>query len=122
MRYPKRPVRQAPLGSHEPNSGFLEEHMRFIESRGRFLHRLLVFRDYLVAVLAVLLAIVLVASPWILPFVGGWRPFVRWYLLPYPLALAAFAIIISCVYRCDLVVRARNRRADCDSQEVKKAA
>ncbi len=61
-------------------------------------------------VLIILFAIVVVASPWILLFSGGWRLFLRWYLIPYPFVLLGFALIMAFVNRRDLLVRARNWR------------
>jgi len=81
------------------------------------------FRDSLVAlialfltVLAQLFGIVVVVSPWLILFSGGWRPFLRWYLLPYPFALVGFAIIMAFVSRRQLRgngsgTRSRNLRS-----------
>jgi len=88
----------------------------------RFLASLVVFWDFMVAALAILVALVLVVSPWLLLSIGGWPLFLRWYLLPYPFGLAAFTAIMAFVYRRELLARARNWRADRKSQELKKAA
>ena len=64
------------------------------------------FRDNLLALVALplvhLVGIVVVVSPWLILFSGGWRPFLRWYLLPYPFALVGFAIIMAFVSRRQL--------------------
>jgi hypothetical protein len=78
----------------------------------RSMHRLFA---PLPVVFAVLLGTVLVASPWIILFHDGWPPslrlFVRLYLLPYPLVMLAFALIMACVCRRELTVRVRKWRA-----------
>jgi hypothetical protein len=54
-----------------------------------------------------LLGIVVGVSPWLILFSGGWRLFLRWYLLPYPFALVGFGIIVTFVSRRQLLVRVR---------------
>ena len=93
-----------------------------IEPRRKFLDSVIVFRDYFVGWLAVVFATVLVASPWVLLSLGGWGLFLRWYLLPYPIALVGFAILMALVYRRELPVRARNWRGNRKSEELRKAA
>jgi len=69
------------------------------------------FRDNLLALVALplvhLVGIVVVVSPWLILFSGGWRLFLRWYLLPYPFALVGFAIVVAFVSRRQLLVRVR---------------
>lgn len=63
-----------------------------------FTDELVVFRDYLVVVLLLILpATVIVALPWILFLAGRWRLFLRWYLIPYPFALTGFAIFMALI-------------------------
>jgi hypothetical protein len=97
------------MSSHDPSvQGFTDE--------------LVVFRDYLVVVLLILPSTVIVASPWILFFVGGWRLFLRWYLLPYPFALIGFAIIMALINSRELKARLANWRASPKSNQLKNAA
>lgn len=93
-----------------------------IDPRRRFLDSAIVFRDYLDGWLAILFAIVLVASPWILLPLGGWGLFFRWYLLPYPIVLISFVVLMTLVYRRELLARARNRRGNGRSEDLPKAA
>jgi hypothetical protein len=78
------------------------------------------FRDSLVAlitwVLAHLFGILVMVSPWLILFSGGWRPFLRWYLLPYPFALVGFAIIMAFVSRRQLLVRVREWKLHADKE------
>jgi hypothetical protein len=62
-------------------------------------------------VLAFLLVVWIVASPWILFWGGGWHLLLRWYLLPYPFVLLGVGLITAFVKRRELLVRVRNWRA-----------
>jgi hypothetical protein len=62
-------------------------------------------------VIVVLFVLLVVASPWILFFSGGWRLLLRWYLLPYPFVLLGFALLMALANRRELLVRVRNWRA-----------
>jgi hypothetical protein len=82
----------------EARVSWLEPHMSSLDPPAqRFTDELVVFRDYLVVVLLILPATVIVASPWILFFAGRWCLFLRWYLIPYPFALAGFAIFMALI-------------------------
>ena len=61
--------------------------------------------------LARLLGIVVVVAPWLMLLSGGWRLFLRWYLLPYPFALVGFATIVALVSHRQVQVRVREGRA-----------
>jgi uncharacterized RDD family membrane protein YckC len=97
------------MSSHDPSSQRLTD-------------ELVVFREYLVVVLLILPATVIVASPWILTLAGGWRLFLRWYLLPYPFALAGFAIIMAFFNRRELKVRFGSWKASQKSRQVRDVA
>jgi uncharacterized RDD family membrane protein YckC len=88
----------------------------------RFTDELVVFRDYLVVVLLILPATVIVASPWILFFAGGWRLFLGWYLLPYPFALIGFATIMALINSRELKARFGIWRTSPKSNQLKNAA
>ena len=82
------------MSSHDPSAqGFADE--------------LVVLKDYLVVLLLILPATVIVASPWILFLARGWHWLLRWYVLPYPFALACFAIIMILINRRELRGKAR---------------
>jgi hypothetical protein len=68
--------------------------------------------------LIIVFSIVCMASPWILLFSGGWRLFLRWYLLPYPFVLLGFGLIMAFSNRRELLVRLRNWRAIRKSEEL----
>lgn len=88
-----------------------------------------ILRDNLVALIAplpalltVLFVIVIVASPWIILGIGGWRLFLRLYLLQYPFVLVGFALIMAFLNRRELLVRVRDWRAARKPTELRKAA
>jgi hypothetical protein len=72
-------------------------------------------------VLAILLTVWVVASPWILLIYGGWRMLLRSYLLPYPLVLLAFGLVMALFNRRELLARVRNWRAGRKSKLLMKA-
>lgn len=97
------------MSSHDPSAqGFTDE--------------LVVFRDYLVVVLLILPSTVIVASPWILFLARGWHWLLRWYVLPYPFALACFAIIMALINRRELKGRIGTWRATPKSKQLKNLA
>jgi len=61
-------------------------------------------------VFALLLVVGVVVSPWVIFLKGGWRLILRCYLLPYPLVLLGFALIMALVNRRELLTRLRNWR------------
>jgi hypothetical protein len=91
-----------------------------------------VFKDTLVAyrdaialllqVLGYLLGTVFVLLPWLILFLGGWRLFLRLYLLPYAFVFVGFALIMAFLNRRELMVRMRNWRAARKPTELRKAA
>ncbi len=87
-----------------------------------FMDDLIAFVDQLLTVLAYFVATVIMGAPWIILWVGGWRLFLRLYLLPYPFILVSFALIMALLNRRELVARVRNRRAPRKPTESKKAA
>lgn len=90
------------------------------------------FRDILVAyrdtfvllllVLGYLLGTVFLLLPWLILFLGGWRVFLRLYLLPYAFVFVGFALIMAFLNRRELLVRMRNWRIARKPTELRKAA
>ena len=91
-----------------------------------------VFKDTLVAyrdaialllqVLGYLIGTVFVLLPWLILFLGGWRLFLRLYLLPYAFVFVGFALIMAFLNRRELMVRMWNWRAARKPTELRKAA
>ena len=74
-------------------------------------------------VLVALLGIWIVVSPWIILGLGGWRLFLRLYLLPYVFVLVGLALIMMFLNQRELLVRVRDWRAERASQQnLRKAA
>ena len=74
-------------------------------------------------VLVALLGVWIVVSPWIILRLGGWRLFLRLYLLPYVFVLVGLALIMMFFNRRELLVRVRDWRAERASQQnLRKAA
>jgi hypothetical protein len=87
---------------------------------------LVVFMDLVALlgwVLVALLGIWIVVSPWIILGLGGWRLFLRLYLLPYVFVLVGLALIMMFLNQRELLVRVRDWRAERASQQnLRKAA
>lgn len=86
-----------------------------VSASHRFAHDIAIdtaraFHWVLLALLMIAI-VVLMVSPWILLFSGGWHLFLLWYVLPYPFVFLGFALILALVHRRELLVRVRNWRA-----------
>lgn len=74
-------------------------------------------------VLVALLGIWIVVSPWIILGLGGWRLFLRLYLLPYVIVLVGWVLIMTFLNRRELLVRLLDwRAARASQQNLRKAA
>jgi len=68
---------------------------------------------------ALLLGVWVVVSPWVIFLKGGWRLLLRCYLLPYPLVVLSFALIMAFVNRRELLTRVRNWRAKRKTEKLR---
>jgi hypothetical protein len=90
----------------------------------RFRGILVAFRELvalLLGVLAALLGIAIVVSPWIILSLGGWRLIFPLYLRPYALLWVGFALTMAFLNRRELRIRVQSWRPARKSTEFRKA-